>query len=106
MTTFEITKIGMRPPHPGEFLKDEIIEAHGLTVTAAAKLLGVRRATLSDLLNAKAALTPEMALRFDKVFGVSLDMMLRMQAWYDAVQMKDRAGEIDVQRYVPKSDAA
>jgi addiction module HigA family antidote len=50
-------------------------------VTRAAEILGVRRATLSDLVNGKAALSPEIALRIEKAFGVSMDTLLRMQAW-------------------------
>ena len=88
-------------PFPsGRLLRTEVIEELGLTVTKAAQTLEVRRATLSDLLNGKAALSPEMALRIEKAFDVSMDMLLRMQAWYDASQMRARAGEITVQRYV------
>ena len=58
-----------------------------MSVTKTAEILGVRRATLSDLLNGKAALSPEMALRIEKAFDVSMDMLLRMQAWYDASRM-------------------
>ena len=91
----------MTPSHPGDFIRTEVIEELGLTVTKAAEILGVRRATLSDLLNGNAALSPEMALRIEKAFDVSMDMLLRMQAWYDAAQMRARANEISVQRYEP-----
>ena len=64
-------------------------------------VLGVRRATLSALLNGRAALSPEMALRIEKAFDVSMDMLLRMQAWWDASQMRARAREINVRRYEP-----
>ena len=57
------------PPHPGDLIRTEVIEALGLTVSKAAEILKVRRATLSDLLHGKAALTPEMALRIEKAFG-------------------------------------
>ena len=77
-------KVNMTPSHPGDFIRTEIIEELGLNVTRAAEILEVRRATLSDLLNGQAALSPEMALRIEKVFGVGMDMLLRMQAWYDA----------------------
>ena len=77
-------KVNMTPSHPGDFIRTEIIEELGLNVTRAAEILGVRRATLSDLLNGHAALSPEMARRIEKVFGVGMDMLLRMQAWYDA----------------------
>ena len=96
-----ITKIGMKPPHPGGFIRDEILEELELSVARAAEVLGVRRATLSDLVNEKAALSPEMALRIEKAFGVSMDTLLRMQAWHDGHAMRQRAGEIDVKRYEP-----
>ena len=91
----------MTPSHPGEFVRIEVIEELGLNVTPAAEVLGVRRATLSDLLNGNAALSPEMALRIEKAFDVSMDMLLRMQAWYDASRMRARAEEIRVERYQP-----
>ena len=72
--------MNMTPSRPGEFVRMEIIEEFGLNVTQTAEILGVRRATLSDLLNGNAALSPEMALRIEKAFGVSMDMLLRMQA--------------------------
>ncbi len=94
-------EVNMTPSHPGEFVRVEVIEEFGLSVTQAAGILGVRRATLSDLLNGNAALSPEMALRFEKAFGVSMDMLLRMQAWHDASRMRARADEIAVERYQP-----
>lgn len=97
----EVTKIGMRPSAPGEFVREEILEELGLSVARAAEILGVRRATLSDLVNGHAALSPEMALRIEKAFGVDMDMLLRMQAWHDAYTMRQRAGEIDVRRFDP-----
>src|SRR5262249_25941400 len=69
----------------------------------AAEILRVRRATLSDLVNGKAALSPEMALRIEKASGVNMDMLLRMQVWHDANTMRRRAGEIHVKRYPPPS---
>ncbi len=94
-------KINMTPSHPGDFIRTEVIEELSLSVTRAAEILGVRRATLSDLLNGNAALSPEMALRIEKAFGVGMDMLLRMQAWYDASQMRTRASEISIRRYEP-----
>ena len=94
-------KVNMTPSHPGDFIRTEVIEELGLTVTKAAEILGVRRATLSDLLNGNAALSPEMALRIEKAFDVSVYMLLRRQAWYDASQMRARASEIAVRRYEP-----
>jgi addiction module HigA family antidote len=94
-------KIGMKPPHPGRFVRDEILDELGLTVARAAAILGVRRATLSDVVNGRAALSPEMALRIEKAFGVSMDTLLAMQAWHDGRKMRERAGEIAVKRYQP-----
>lgn len=96
-----IAKIGMKPPHPGSFIRAEILDELNLSVAKAADILGVRRATLSDLVNEKAALSPEMALRMEKAFGVSMDTLLRLQAWHDSHAMRERAGEIDVKRYEP-----
>jgi addiction module HigA family antidote len=98
-------KIGLRPPHPGEFLREEVLGPLGLSISKAARVLGIRRATLSDLLNGKSSLSPEMALRTEKAFGVSMETLLRMQAWFDTCQMRERADEILVERYVAK-DAA
>lgn len=92
-------KIGMSPPRPGAFIQDEVLAELGLSVSEAAEVLGVRRATLSDLVHGNAALSPEMALRVEKAFGVDMEMLLRMQAWHDAEAMRRRAGEIDVKPY-------
>ena len=100
MTTSGV-KVNMTPSHPGDFIRTEIIEELGLTVTKAAEILGVRRATVSDLLNGRSALSAEMALRIEKAFGISMDMLLRMQAWWDASQMRARAADVRVQRYDP-----
>jgi len=88
------------PPHPGELIRTEIIEALGLNVSQAAEILKVRRATLSDLLNAKAALSPDMALRIEKAFGTDMDHLLRMQVAYDVAQSRQRK-DIDIKRYEP-----
>jgi len=93
--------VKMTPSHPGDFIRTEVIEALGLSITKAAAILGVRRATLSAVLNAKAGVSPEMALRIEQAFDVSMDLLLRMQAWYDASQMRARAHEINVERYEP-----
>ena len=89
------------PPHPGDLIKTEIVEALGLNVSRAAELLKVRRATLSDLLRGKAALTPEMALRIEKAFGPDMNHLLRMQLAYDVAKTRQRARSILVKRYVP-----
>lgn len=74
------------PPHPGTFIKDEVIDPVGLNVTAAAVALGVTRPALSNLLNENADLSPEMALRIEKAFGVSMDTLMRMQTAYRRIQ--------------------
>lgn len=91
----------MTPSHPGAFVRTEVIEPLGLSVSKAAEILGVRRATFSDLLNARADLSPEMALRLEKAFGVKMDLLLRMQALHDAHEMRAKAGSIRVRRYQP-----
>ena len=83
------------PPHPGDLIKTEIIEALGLSVSKAADILKVRRATLSDLLRGKAALTPEMALRIEKAFGPDMNHLLSMQLAYDVAKTRARAGHLD-----------
>jgi addiction module HigA family antidote len=97
----EAVKIGMKPPHPGSFVREEILQELKLSVAQAAEILGVRRATLSDLVNGRASLSPEMALRIEKAFGVSLDTLLRMQAWHDSYAVRQRESEIQVKRYEP-----
>ncbi len=89
------------PPHPCEIIREEIIKALGLTVTGAAEILGVRRATLSDVTNGKASVTAEMALRLEKAFGVSMDLLLKMQAGYDAAQARLHSDQIKVRRFKP-----
>jgi addiction module HigA family antidote len=89
------------PSHPGDLIKTEIVEAFGLSVSKAAEILKVRRATLSDLLHGKASLTPEMALRIEKAFGPDMEHLLRMQLAYDVAQTRKHARGIPIKRYVP-----
>lgn len=89
------------PPHPGDLIRTEVVEALGLNVSQAAGILKVRRATLSDLLHGKAALTPEMALRIEKAFGPDMNHLLRMQLAYDVARTREREQDIAVERYVP-----
>jgi addiction module HigA family antidote len=86
------------PPHPGNFIRTEIIEPAGLSVTAAAAALQVSRPALSSLLNGKADLSGDMALRIEKAFGVKMDTLMRMQSAYDIAQTRKREKEIRVQR--------
>ena len=85
------------PPHPGEFIRTEIVGPAGLSVTAAAALR-VSRPALSSLLNGKADLSGDMALRIEKAFGVKMDTLMRMQASYDIAQTRKREKEIRVPR--------
>lgn len=92
------------PAHPGGFVKSEIVEALGLTVTDAAAALGVTRPALSALLNERAHLSPEMALRIEKAFGVSMDTLMRMQNSFDIAETRKREAEIKVALF--KGDSA
>jgi addiction module HigA family antidote len=89
------------PPHPGDLIRTEVIDPLGLTVSKAAKILQVRRATLSDLLRGKASLTPEMALRIEKAFGPDMDHLLRMQVAYDVAKARSNARSVSIKRYAP-----
>ena len=99
----EKLEMGMPPVHPGEFIRTEILGELGLSIAKAARFLGVRAATLSDLINEKASLSPEMAMRIELAFDVKTDLLLRMQALYDSVTVRSRAGELNVEPYRPES---
>jgi len=86
------------PPHPGDFIRTEIIQPAGLSVTAAAAALKVSRPALSSLLNGKADLSGDMALRIEKAFGVKMDTLMRMQSAYDIARTRLREGQIRVSR--------
>lgn len=83
--------------HPGEWLKTEIIDAHDVSVTEAARLLHVTRQALSTLLNGNADLSPVMAVRFEKVFGIDAETMLNMQLTWDLRQVREHADKIEVE---------
>jgi len=87
------------PPHLGGFVRREVLKPLGLSVTAAAVALDVTRQTLSNLINEKAALTADMALRLEKAFGVSMELLMRMQLAYDLAQVRAREKGIKVKRY-------
>lgn len=95
-----------RPAHPGQFIRTEVIEPLGLSVTDAAKALGVTRPALSALLNQHAALSPEMGLRIEKAFGVKMDALLRMQTAYEIAAARGRERRIKVKRYIAKPAAS
>ena len=84
--------------HPGAWLRAEIVAPHGLSVTDAAAKLRVKRQAMSNLLGGRAGLSAEMAIRFEKAFGLSADTLMRMQAAHDLAEVRARAGAIEVER--------
>lgn len=93
----------LNPIHPGEFIRTEILQPLHLSVTEAARVLAVSRPALSSLLNAKADLSGDMALRMEKAFGVKMDTLMRMQSSYDIARTRSREKQIRVRRYQPHS---
>ncbi len=87
------------PPHPGRSVKDACLDALGLSVTEGAKVLGVARHTLSRVLNGQSGISPEMAIRFEKMGWSNADHWMRLQASYDLAQARLHADDIKVQRY-------
>jgi addiction module HigA family antidote len=92
------------PPHPGDFIRTEIIQPAGLSVTAAAAALHVSRPALSNLLNGSADLSGDMALRIEKAFGVRMDTLIRMQASFDIAETRKREKKIRVRRIHTPAD--
>jgi antitoxin HigA-1 len=90
------------PPHPGLAVRHDCLEPLGLTVTDGAKVLRVSRQALTSLVNGKAGISPEMAIRLDKAFGGTADAWLALQSAYDLTQARKSAREIDVKRYVAR----
>jgi len=86
------------PPHPGLSVRHDCIEALGLTTTAAAKILGITRQTLNNLINGKSGISADMALRLDKAFGGGAETWLRLQMAYDLAQPRKREKDIHVRR--------
>jgi antitoxin HigA-1 len=95
-TTERVASRMLNPPHPGDFIRTEIIGPLGLSVTAAAEVLRVSRPTLSSLLNAKADLSGDMALRIEKAFGPKMETLMRMRASYDIARTAKRRSQIHV----------
>ena len=93
------------PPHPGLSVRVDCLEPLGLSVTEAAKVLGVSRAALSRLINGKAGVSPEMAIRLSKAFGSTPESWIRMQAAYDLAQAQAREGQIKIECYEPRPAA-
>ena len=94
------------PPHPGLSMRYDCLEPLGLNVTRAARKLGVGRKRLSDLVNARSGISPEMAIRLDKTFGGGADTWFRMQAAYDLAQAMKKADHIQVERFTGEPAAA
>ena len=95
----------MEPPHPGFSLRENCIESCGLTITDAAKALGVTRQTLTKVVNGRSGISPEMALRISKAFGGTAEIWLKMQLTYDLAQAREREGHIKVKRVKPVMQA-
>ena len=85
------------PPHPGEVLRELCLEPQGLTVTRAASALGVSRKTLSAILNGRAGISPEMAIRLGKAFGTSPESWLTQQSQYDLWVAEQSLGDVEVE---------
>ena len=86
------------PPHPGLFVRRDCLDPLGLTVTEAAKKLGVSRKQLSDVVNGRAGISPQMAIRLDKAFGGGANTWCRLQAAYDLAQAMKQADQVKVER--------
>jgi addiction module HigA family antidote len=91
------------PSHPGEVFYWGVLEPMDISISKAARVLGVRRATLSAVVNGRAALSPELALRIEKAFGPKVDLMLRIQAAYDAAQIRKQAKHVKIKRYAAQA---
>ena len=91
------------PPHPGLAVRVNCLEPCDLSVTEAAKALGVSRTTLSRLINGQAGVSPDMAIRLAKAFGATPDVWIRMQGAYDLAQAHAHASEITVKRFKPRA---
>ncbi len=88
------------PPHPGQINRDGCLEPLGLTATEAAGVLDVARPTLSNVLNGRAGVSPEMAIRLEKAFGSTADAWLRLQAAFDLARAREHEADIKVTRHV------
>jgi addiction module HigA family antidote len=91
------------PPHPGEIIAEEVLKPLGVSVTEAAEALGVGRQALSAVLNGRAKLTPEMAVRVEKAFGPKWEVLMRLQLQFDVAEMRKHAKDIKVKRYHRKA---
>lgn len=94
------------PAHPGEVIRDLCLEPLGLSVTDAAKGLGVTRKALSELLNGHSGVSPEMAIRLEKAFGSSAQHWLAMQMQHDLWKAEQKSADINVTRFVASTQTA
>lgn len=92
-------KMNMPLPHPGEVVKHDCLDELGLNVTDAANVLGVTRNTLSRIINGRAGISAEMAIRLEKAGWSNADMWLRLQTAYDLAEARKHEDDIHVQRY-------
>lgn len=90
------------PPHPGKVVRVSCLEPLNLNVTEGAKILGVSRQALSNLVNGRARISADMAIRLAKAFGSTTETWIRLQAAYDVAQAQEREDEIEVERYEPQ----
>ena len=90
------------PPHPGRVVRQECLEPLGLTVTQAARSLGVTRQALNNLVNGRAGISPEMSIRLSKAFGSSPEVWLGMQMEYDLAEAEKNADQIKVEKVAQK----
>ncbi len=88
------------PSHPGELIREDLLPRFGLTVTRTAEVLGVTRVALSAMLNGRAALSAEMALRIELAFGLDMETLLTMQMNHDIAAARRRARDIKVRKFV------
>ena len=93
------------PPHPGLSVRYDCLESLGLSITMAAKVLGVSRQALNNLVNGQAGISPEMAIRLDKAFGGSAESWLALQTAFDLAQARKNESKIVVKHYRPKAIA-
>ena len=94
-------QVKLKPRHPGKFIHTEILEELGLDTAQTAQMLGVDEKSFAALVDGKTRLTPEMALRIEKAFAISMELLLRLQAWYDTEEMRAKGDAVEVQPYPP-----
>ena len=94
-------QVKLKPRHPGKFIHTEILEELRLDTAQTTQMLGVDEQSFAALVDGKTRLTPEMALRIEKAFDISMELLLRLQAWYDTEEMRAKGDAVEVQPYPP-----